>query len=213
MVSVYKQFIREGVKRAEIIEFLRKTFRRAGFGGVEIQNTPLGSRVIIEAERPGLVIGRHGLRIREVAKILEEKYGLKDPQIFVNEVSEPELNPMIMAERIAMALERGFHFRRVGNIALRQIMAAGARGAEIVISGKLTSERARFEKFRAGLLPKSGEPYAKYVREATTSVLLKPGVIGIKVRILPPVNLPDDAVRILEEEVEKREKGGGVAVA
>lgn len=202
MVSIVKQMIQEGISRAEIVEYLATTLKRAGFGGVNIQSTPLGSRIVIRAANPGLVIGRHGLRIKEIARVLEDKFGLRNPQIFVEEDPQPELNPMIMAERIALAIERGIHFRRVANIALRQIMEAGARGAEIRISGKLVSERARTEKFRAGILPKSGEPYFKYVRVAVTQVLLKPGVIGIKVSILPPVTLPDDAVHIL------REKGG-----
>ncbi|HIE22977.1 MAG TPA: 30S ribosomal protein S3, partial [Candidatus Korarchaeota archaeon] len=90
------------------------------------------------------------------------------------------------------------HFRRAGFWALNQIMEAGALGAEIIISGKLRTERARYEKFRAGYLPKSGEPAMKYMRKAEVHVQLKPGIFGVKVRIMPPDAKFPDRIKILE---------------
>ncbi|MEM2128853.1 MAG: 30S ribosomal protein S3, partial [Candidatus Methanomethylicaceae archaeon] len=88
--------------------------------------------------------------------------------------------------------ERGIHFRRAAFVALRQIMEAGARGAEIVIRGKLSTERSRYEKFRSGAILKAGEPRKYAVDRAVTSVLLKPGVFGIQVSIYLPVKTVDD---------------------
>jgi len=118
----------------------------------------------------------------------------------VVEVQNPELNAKIMAYRIARAIARGVKFRRAALIGLARIMEAGARGAEIVVSGKLTSERARTEKFTAGVIYKSGKPREELVDEATIHVLLKPGVYGVKVRIMPPAE-PPDAIKIKEPEV------------
>jgi small subunit ribosomal protein S3 len=207
-MSVVKYFINKAIKNALIDDYLKKELRRAGYAGVEFQRTPLGDRVIIYAEKPGLVIGRQGATIRELAHILEMKFGLENPQIAVIPVKNPELNARIMANRIAMALERGIHFRRAAFVALRQIMEAGARGAEIVIRGKLVSERARYEKFRAGVVLKAGEPSMYAVDKAVTHVLLKPGVYGIKVRIFLPVTTVDDISIIKGEEVGTTQSQG-----
>ena len=190
-MSTIKHFIDGFVKKMEIDEFLEQKLERAGYGGADITKTPLGTRVTIYAMKPGIVIGRGGESIKDLSKILEEKFGLANPQIAVAEIEVPELNPHIMATRITSALQRGIHFRRAGYWALSRIMSAGALGAEITIRGKLTTERARYEKYRAGYLMKTGEPALKNLREAVAHIKLKPGLIGVKVRILPPkVELP-----------------------
>jgi len=196
--TTQQAFIEEGIKRMEIHEFLSRELSRAGYVDIEISKTPIGTRIIIYAERPALVIGRKGATIKRIAAILEKRFGLESPHIDVVPIQNPELNAKVMAYRIARALVRGIKFRRVAFVALRPIMEAGAEGAEIVISGKLTSERARFEKYTAGVLAKSGHPREAFVDEAKVTVLLKPGVYGVKVRIMPPSPLPD-RIRIVEQ--------------
>jgi small subunit ribosomal protein S3 len=197
-MSVVKHFIDETVKRVEIDEFLRSELERAGYGGVDITQTPMGAHMVVYAMRPGLVIGRGGETIKNLARALEEKFHMANPQISVAEIEIPELNAHIVASRVASALNRGIHFRRAAFWALNRVMESGALGAEIVISGKLRTDRARFEKFNAGYLPKSGNPALKYVRKATLHVQLKPGMLGVKVHIMPPdVEFPDK-ISILE---------------
>jgi small subunit ribosomal protein S3 len=191
-MSVQRYFIKENALRAAVHEFLSKELERAGYSKVELMKTPLGVRVVVYAARPGMVIGRRGQSIKELTKLLEEKFGLENPQISVAEIEVPELDPAVMAAQIASALQKGVHFRRAAYWALRRIMEAGALGAEIKISGKLTTERARYEKYVDGYLPKAGDPVLKQMREATHYVQLKPGLFGIKVRILPPnAEFPD----------------------
>ncbi|MEM1586252.1 MAG: 30S ribosomal protein S3 [Candidatus Bathyarchaeia archaeon] len=202
-MAYVKHFIKESIRKAEVDEFLWREFERAGYGGVEITKTPLGTNVAIHAVRPGLIIGRGGETIKNLAKILEEKFNLPNPQISVAEIEVPELNPYVMASRIAAALRRGIHFRRVGFWALNQIMKAGALGAEIIISGKLRTERARSEKFRSGYMPKSGDPAMKYVKKAVAHVQLKPGIFGIQVYIVQPNAKFPDEIELLEEKGEE----------
>lgn len=208
-MSVVRHFISESVKKAEIDEFLRTELERAGYGGVDTAKTPLGTHMVIYAMRPGLVIGRGGEIIKELSKVLEAKFQVSNPQISVAEIEVPELNAYVMASRISSALKRGVHFRRSGFWALNRIMEAGALGAEIVISGKLRSDRARYEKFREGYLPKSGDPALKHLRKAALHAQLKPGVLGVKVLILPPeVTFPDQVslvedIPVVEEKVEE----------
>ena len=210
-MSAVKHFIDESVKKAEIGEFLRNEFEKAGYGGVSITKTPLGTHIVVYTMRPGLVIGRGGETIRELARVLEEKFQLPSPQISVAEIEIPELNAYVVASRIASALKRGVHYRRSGYWALNQIMEAGALGAEIIISGKLRTDRARYEKFRVGYLPKSGEPARKYLRKAEVSVQLKPGILGVKVRIMPPEAKFPDQVQMVEEKIVEEEKETGAA--
>lgn len=203
-MSVVKHFIRESMKKAEINEFLRNEFERAGYGGVDITKTPLGTHMVIYTMRPGLVIGRGGETIKKLAITLEEKFQVPNPQISVAEIEIPELNAHVMASRVASALKRGVHYRRSGFWALNRIMEAGALGAEIVISGKLRTDRSRYEKFRSGYLAKSGEPALKYLRKATVHVQLKPGVLGVKVLIMPPdAKFPDQMVIVEEKAAEE----------
>jgi small subunit ribosomal protein S3 len=215
MMSIVKHFVTESIKRTEIDEFLQKKLEKAGYGGVSISKTPLGTHIVVYAMRPGLVIGRGGETIRELATILEEKFKLPNPQISVSEIEVPELNAYVVASRITAALQRGVHFRRAGFWALNQVMEAGALGAEIIISGKLRTERARHEKFRAGYLPRCGEPAIKYMRKSEVHVQLKPGIFGVKVRIMPPDAEFPDKIQIIEapppeekteETIEKTEK-------
>ncbi|MFZ0966599.1 MAG: 30S ribosomal protein S3 [Candidatus Bathyarchaeia archaeon] len=205
-MSVVKHFITESIKKTEIDEFLQKKLERAGYGGVTISKTPLGTHMVIYAMRPGLVIGRGGESIKELASILEEKFKVSNPQISVSEIEIPELNAYVVASRIASALQRGIHFRRAGFWALKQVMDAGALGAEIVISGKLRTERARFEKFRAGYLARCGEPALKYMRKAEVHVQLKPGIFGVRVRIMPPDAVFPDKIQIIEPIPPEEEK-------
>ena len=204
-MSVIKHFITESIKRTEIDEFLRKKLERAGYGGVTISKTPLGTHIVVYAMRPGIVIGRGGVTIKDLARVLEETFGVSNPQISVSELEIPELYAYVIASRIAGALQRGVHFRRAGYWALNRIMEAGALGAEIVISGKLRSDRSRYEKFSAGYLAKSGDPALKNLRKASLHVQLKPGILGVKVLIMPPESKFPDQVSIVEEISEEEE--------
>ena len=206
-MSVVKHFIDESIKKTEINEFLKSELERAGYGGVDITKTPLGTHIVVYAMRPGVVIGLGGETIKDLARILEEKFELPNPQISVAEIEIPELNAYVIASRIASALRRGIHYRRAGYWALNQIVSSGALGVEIVISGKLRGRRAKYEKFRSGYLPKSGDPPLKYMKRAELHVQLKPGIFGVKVRIMPPdAEFPDKVNIVSKEETVEEPK-------
>jgi small subunit ribosomal protein S3 len=200
---IEKDFVTEGLKRTRIDEYLESELERAGYGGMEIQITPLGTMVVVYAERPGMVIGRGGKTVRSITQSLKTSYGLENPQVEVKEVEIPELNPKIMAHKIAAMLQRGMHFRRVAYTALRRIMGAGAQGVEVTISGKIRGSRSAVAKFSDGYIKKCGEPATRFVRQGFATVQLKPGVLGINVRIMPPDVVLPDKVDILQIEVEK----------
>jgi small subunit ribosomal protein S3 len=204
-----RNFIRENTNRILIKEFLIKKIEGAGFGGMSIQRTPMGTRINILVERPGMVIGKGGSKIKELTEAIKDKFNVENPQIEIEEAgSRASINAQIMAEKLAEALERGWHFRRAGHSTVRRIMDAGAKGCQIIIAGKLTGARHRTEKFTQGHVKYCGET-AKEVMDIGYAVAkLKAGVLGVKVRIMvPDAKLPDEIkLRIPESEKPKEEK-------
>jgi small subunit ribosomal protein S3 len=188
-----KRIIVENMRRVLLKEYLMSETRRAGFGGLDIQRTPMGTRVTLLAERPGLVIGRKGGAIKTLTEAVERRFKFDNPQIEVQEVASPALNAQIMAEKLANALERGWHFRRAGHSTVRRIMEAGAKGCLVVIAGKLTGQRHRREKFKAGHIKYCGEPRNLWMGRGFAAAKLKPGIIGVTVEIMDPrAKLPDE---------------------
>ncbi len=188
-----QQFIEDGLQRTQIDEFFADELGRAGYGGMEVAKTPMGTQIVLMAEKPGMVIGKGGKNIRKITDTLETEFDLDDPQIDVQEVDEPDLNARIVADRLANALERGWYFRKAGHTTIDRIMEAGALGAEIVLSGKVTGARSRVEKFNRGYIKHNGEPAEEIVDYGVATAVMKLGTIGVQVRIIPPdAELPDD---------------------
>ncbi len=190
--SAIKTVMKNFYRNMELDEFLSKQLADAGYGGVDIQKTPVGTRITLYVTRPGLVIGRKGMGIKDLTDRLEKQFGLSSPQISVLEVEIPELNPRIIANRVSQLITRGTAFRRAALWALNTVMNAGALGAEIVISGKLRSERSHFEKYTIGVVPKSGETATRIVKEAVAHLLLKMGLYGIRIKIAYKDAVPPD---------------------
>ncbi|MEM3341334.1 MAG: 30S ribosomal protein S3 [Thermoplasmata archaeon] len=192
-MSSERKFVQENVRRVLLKEYLQKETERAGFGGCEIQRTPLGARITLIVERPGMVIGRRGGAIKHITEVVENKYKFDNPQIEVKECEEPGLNAQIMASKLAFALERGWHFRRAGHSTVRRIMDSGARGCLVAISGKLTGERHRTEKFREGHIKYCGEPAIQLIDKGYAVAKKKQGIMGVKVWIMKKdAKLPDE---------------------
>ncbi|ERH10982.1 MAG: ribosomal protein S3, partial [halophilic archaeon J07HX64] len=198
-----QQFIENGLQRTQIDEFFQDELGRAGYGGMEIAKTPMGTQIVLEAEKPGMVIGKGGKNIRKITSTLESEFNLEDPQVDVQEVDEPDLNARIVADRLANALERGWYFRKAGHTTIDRIMESGALGAEIVLSGKVTGARSRVEKFNRGYIKHNGEPAEEIVDYGVATAVMKLGTIGVRVRIIPPgAELPDDFEVRRDVEVE-----------
>ncbi len=191
-MSVVKRIIKNNIERVKVDELLADEYEQAGYGGIQLTKTPLGAQINLFAMRPGRVIGKRGRAIKAASERLEKELGLPNPQITVIEVEVPELNPQIMASRVANALERGVHFRRAIFWSLRRIMDSGALGCEIILKGPLRSARSRFEKVVEGYVPKSGDPALRNVKKATLHVKMKRGTLGVTVHIVAPdAKFPD----------------------
>jgi len=183
-MAMEKRFVKEGIRNRDVEEFLANEFARAGYSHSEIQRTPLSIRITVYAHKPGLIIGRGGKNIDALTQTLKEKFGFENPQLDVQEIKNPESDPHVIAKWIASAIERGLNYKRVANIALERVMAAGAAGIAIRIAGKLGTDMARTEKFSDGYLQYSGEPSESMVKTSYAQANVKLGTIGIQVRIM-----------------------------
>ncbi|HNJ80530.1 MAG: 30S ribosomal protein S3 [Methanomicrobiales archaeon] len=200
-MAVERKFVAEGARRARVEKHLVKELKRAGYGGMDLQRTPLGTQVTIYAEKPGIVIGKGGKVVRQLTQDLATDFGVESPQIEVQQVPNPSFNAQIMAERLANALERGWYFRKAGSSIIRRVMESGALGCEVIIAGKLTGARARVQKFTEGYIKHSGEPVNTIVEKGFAVAIKKLGVIGVQVRIIPPESkLPDHFEMIVPKQ-------------
>jgi len=182
-----KKFV--GFKKEElgVKEYVKNSLGKGRISNVSIEFTPVGEKIIIATSKPGLVIGRRGEKIEELTHVLKKRFRLDNPHIEIKEIKNPILDAQLVADEIALLLERqgALKFKIIAYKMLTQIMDAGALGAEIVLSGKLPAERAKSWRFAQGYLKKTGEP-AKVVDRAMSQAITIPGVVGIKVSILPP---------------------------
>ena len=182
-MSAVKNVIKDNYNMMLLKDYLRAKIKDAGFANAEVSKTPTGTRVVLHVTRPGIVIGRKGTGIKELTEKLESDFGLKNPQIAVEEITKPELSPEVMCNRMASHLERGTAFRRATMWTIQQIMEGGAMGVEITISGKLRGDRSAFEKHSQGILPRAGHHAEVIVSEDIAHVETAMGLIGVRIRI------------------------------
>jgi len=216
-MGVERKFVKNGLDKAQMAEYFSKQLERAGYGGMNINRTPMGTQITIFAEKPGMIIGKGGKTIHKLTHDLETVFRVDNPQIDVQEVKIPELNAQMMASRLAGAIERGLYFRKAGHNMLRRILESGALGCEIDIAGKLTGPRKKTEKFVGGNMLHAGNPAMELVDDGFAIAIKKLGVIGCRVRLIrPTVKLPGRFKTVLvgatQETVEKKPAAGIVEI-
>ncbi|MFH0927486.1 MAG: 30S ribosomal protein S3 [Candidatus Micrarchaeota archaeon] len=192
-MGLEKKFVEEAIIRYQVSKFLETELDRAGFTHVDIQRTPMVTRIGVEVTNPGRVIGKKGKTIRDLTEAIAKKFHIENPQISVSESKTPELEPRLVAKKVCRFIEMGKKPRAILHSSLRDIMSAGALGGEIVASGKLAAKGGRSKSLRvfAGYMPKAGEP-ARLVHESHVTAYPKAGAIGVLVRIvMPGTKFPD----------------------
>ncbi len=210
-MAIERKFINQNLKEFRIKEFISGELSRVGLSSIRLQRTPLGDKIIIKASRPGLVVGRAGSNIQKLTQALKDEFNLENPQIEIEEVEQIGLDAGIIAEMIVNSLERfgSRRFKGVGHRALQDVMNAGALGVEILISGKIPSQRSRTWRFYQGYLKKCGDVAITGVDIAYKKAVLKSGVVGVKVSIMPPTTKLPDEILIQEPDSATVEEATG----
>ena len=205
---IERQFINQKMKEFLIQNYLKEQLGRTGYSHTEIKRTPLGEKVVVYTTRPGLVVGKKGDNIKLLTMVLKKRFKLDNPQIEIAEVTNPDLDAFYVTDRIVSTLEKfgSKRFKSVGYKTLQNILNAGALGAEIKISGKLPSKRAKSWRFSAGYLKKSGDISENFVKKCIGAAKLKAGTIGVQVSIMTPDIVLPDRIYIKEPQQIKIEE-------
>ena len=198
-----KKFVKFKQDELGIKEYVKRNLGKGRISDVTIEYTPIGEKIIVATNRPGLVIGRRGEKIDELTDVLKRRFKLDNPHIDIKEITNEALDAQLVADSVAIQLERkgSLKFKIIAYKALESIMRAGALGTEISLSGKLPSERAKTWRFAQGYLKKTGDP-SKVVHKATAQATTPMGVVGIKVSILPPDAHIHDQIIVNEELIK-----------
>lgn len=209
-----KQTVKFKKEEFAIKEIIRKFIGKGKMSRVRIEYTPVGEKVIISTDKPGLVIGRGGEALNELSDMLKKNFKFQNLHIEIEEIKEPEFDAQTIADEIALGLERfgPLKFKVIAYRTLEKVMKAGAAGCEIRLSGKLPSSRAKTWRFAQGYLKKTGDS-AKAVNRAQSRAETKPGTVGVKVSILSPHVIMKDRIKVdsnliknLKENVEEMGK-------
>jgi len=199
-----KQTVKFKKEEFAIKESVKKMLGKGKVSKVRIEYTPVGEKIIISTNKPGLIIGKGGEKLNEINEYLRKHFKFENLHLDVEEIKEPEFDAQIVADEIALGLERfgPLKFKILSYKSLDRVMKAGALGCEIRLSGKLPSSRAKTWRFAQGYLKKTGDS-AKVVDRAQSRAETKPGTVGIKVSILSPHALLKDKIYVNEELKEK----------
>lgn len=199
-----KNIVKFKKEEFDIRAYIMSSLGKGKVSKVKIEYTPVGEKIIVSTNKPGLIIGRGGEKIEELTRFLKKRFELENPHIEIDEIKIPEFDAQIMADDIATGLERfgPLRFKVIAYRTLERIMKAGALGAEIRLSGKLPSTRAKTWRFAQGYLKKTGDS-AKVVSRAKAIAQTKPGTVGVKVAVLSPDAELRDKINVDEEMIKK----------
>ncbi|KAJ7319718.1 hypothetical protein JRQ81_019229 [Phrynocephalus forsythii] len=184
-ISKKRKFVADGIFKAELNEFLTRELAEDGYSGVEVRVTPTRTEIIILATRTQNVLGEKGRRIRELTAVVQKRFGFPEGsvELYAEKVATRGLCAIAQAESLRYKLLGGLAVRRACYGVLRFIMESGAKGCEVVVSGKLRGQRAKSMKFVDGLMIHSGDPVNYYVDTAVRHVLLRQGESMATLRI------------------------------
>ncbi len=199
-----KFFVDYAVRKTKIEAFIKAYLPDESYSKIDLERTPLGVKIIIHTDRPGRIIGSGGRKINEMTDKLKEVFKLENPQVDVKSIERPDLDAKIIAKKITAALEKGYNYKKIGNIMMKKVMDAGAVGVEIVIAGKLGGSKGRTGKFIRGYMKHCGQPAKELVDYGFEEAETKPGKIGVKVKIMKSV--PILATDKPEPKETKKEK-------
>jgi small subunit ribosomal protein S3e len=195
-------------------EFLQRELAEEGYAGVEVRVTPTRTEIVIRATRTQKVLGEKGRRIRELMSLVQKRFNFPEGtvELYADKVANRGLCAMAQAESLRYKLLGGLAVRRACYSILRFVMESGAKGCEVVVSGKLRAQRAKSMKFCDGFMIHSGQPVKDFMDVAVRHVKMRQGVLGVKVKIMrdtdpegkcgPKHTLPD-AVNITDPKSDE----------
>lgn len=221
VMNIKKKFVADGVFHAELHQFLEKSLVAAGYAGIEVRVTPVKTEIRIRATKTGEVVGTDGRKIRELIALVQKRFNYPKDSVELRAVNVGSrgLCASAQAEQLRFKLLAGIPVRLAANSIIKGVMKDGALGCEVIISGKLSQQRAKTMKFRQGFMICSGQPKIENVDMAVRHVFFKQGIMGVKVKVMMPYDptgqkgtknpLPDKVtIRDPKEDADEEELRG-----
>jgi len=212
--TIVQKWISRGFIYAELNDFLYRELLEDGYSGVEVRFLQHRIEIIIRATRTKSVLGEKGRRIRELQKVINSRFGFQDGTIecFAERLDNRGLCSRSQVASLAFKILHGLEVKRAALGVLRFIMDNNARACQIIVSGKISGERAKAVKFCDGYIAHTGNPLDNMIETATHAITCRAGVIGMRVTILKPfkyipnqekVTPPPDYIKHLPQPAPK----------
>ena len=198
-----RKFINDGVFRAEVNELLQKAFADFGFSGIEVNFSKGKTEVRVLVSKFNLLMSRelkdttNSIKVNELKGLIEQRFGFNSEKnqnhkftLHLKRTYHRGIEAQEQAEHLKKRLLMGTPARSAAMNVIRNMLNKGAKGCEVIISGKLRQQRAKSMKYKDGFMIHTGQPKKVYISAAVRHLELKQGIMGIKVKIMLPYN-PD----------------------
>ena len=195
-LSTKRKFINDGVFRAEVNELLQGALAEFGFSGIEVNFTKGKTEVRILISQFNKLMNpeaKYRIKINELKGLIEQRFGFnRNPDhkfsLLVKRTFHRGIEAQEQAEYLKKRLLMGTPARSAAMNVIRNMLNKGAKGCEVIISGKLRQQRAKSMKYKDGFMIHTGQPQKVFISSAVRHLELRQGIMGIKVKIMLPYN-------------------------
>ena len=198
--STKRKFINDGVFRAEVNELLQKAFADFGFSGIEVNFSKGKTEVRVLVSKFNQLMSRelkdttNSIKVNELRGLIEQRFGFNREgsnhkfSLHLKRTFHRGIEAQEQAEHLKKRLLMGTPARSAAMNVIRNMLNKGAKGCEVIISGKLRQQRAKSMKYKDGFMIHTGQPKKVFISSAVRHLELKQGIMGIKVKIMLPYN-------------------------
>ena len=213
-----KKHIYDGLFKAELHTFFEKSLEDCGYSGFDLTNTLPKPEIILKVTNTKPLLEDNQRKIRELESLIQKRWGYKPDGIHIKvlRLKQKGLCAAAMAESIKLKLLAQIPVRVAVSAVIKQAVdKEKAKGCEVIISGKLSQQRAKSMKFKKGYMISAGQAKKDYIDVGSRHVMLKQGVMGVKVKIMKEydpkniqcANVPlPDQVEFLDLKKEEKEE-------
>jgi small subunit ribosomal protein S3e len=195
--STKRKFVADGVFRAEVNELLMHALAEFGFSGIEVNFTKGLTEVRVLVSKFHDLTDQtkiSGIKINQLKGLIEQRFGFTKNtnhkfSLAAKKATHYGVNAQEQAEYLKKRLASGIPVRSAAMYVIRNMLNKGAKGCEVIISGKLRQQRAKSMKFKDGYMIHTGEPKRVFIDTAVRHIELRQGIMGVKVKIMLPTNL------------------------
>jgi small subunit ribosomal protein S3e len=212
-MNTKKKFVADGVFQAELNEFLGRALAKEGYAGIEVRVTQTATEIRIRSTKTTDLLKEGSRKVRELTSLIQKRFNYNNEdnkvELILKQMPNRNMSSAAQAENIKLKLLRGIPVRMAANGVINLVVKrGGAKGVEVIISGKLRGQRAKSQKYKAGYMISTGQPKLEFIDEAHRHVQLRQGVVGVKVKIMHAVDPRFKGAKTMPDEVTVYEPKG-----